>query len=330
MTDQLGRTIDYLRISVTDKCNLRCAYCMPRQGVAFVPHEEILSLEEIYRLVRIMAPLGITRVRFTGGEPLVRKNLVKLIGDVGRVPGIRDIAMTTNGVLLAPYLEEMAAAGLRHVNISLDTCDRDNFIRITGSDEYGRVVEAVDRALALGLTVRLNCVPCREFNEAEIERIAAIARDKPVDVRFIELMPIGCGREYHGIPSDEILRRLERVYGACAAVDGQDGGGPAQYYAFNGFAGKVGLISPLSHKFCGACRRIRLTAEGRLKLCLHYDAGIELKPLLRQGCGDEEIRARIAEAVWEKPTEHSFESAGGVMPGSGACVDNRKMVQIGG
>lgn len=325
MTDREGRTINYLRISVTDRCNLRCAYCMPRQGTPFVPHEDILTLEEIYRLVAVMAPLGITKLRFTGGEPLVRKNLVKLVRDVSRIDGIQDIAMTTNGVLLAGHLDELKAAGLKRLNISLDSCGRETFRRITGSDEYVRVIRAVERASELGFEVKLNCVACREFNEPELEKIAAFAQGRPVDVRFIELMPIGCGRDYHGIPSDEIRERLEKVYGSCTEADPCSQSGPAKYYSFQGFAGRIGFISPISHKFCECCNRVRLTAEGRLKLCLHYDTGIELKPLLRQGYPDDEIRARILEAVKDKPHAHSFGNAA-----QDIHIEQKKMVQIGG
>ena len=325
MLDQIGRTIDYLRISVTDRCNLRCSYCMPKQGIESVPHDSIFTFDEIYKIVRIMVALGITKVRFTGGEPLVRKNLVSLISDVSHILGIKDIAMTSNGVLLGENLDALKAAGLKRVNISLDTCDRDNFIRITGADEYVRVTKAIDYAVDLGLGVKINCVACQEFNENELEEIAAIAKDKPVDVRFIELMPIGCGRAYHGIPSDEILRRLEKEYGACTPVDVSSGNGPAQYYSFQGFVGKVGFISPMSHKFCRECSRIRLTSEGRLKLCLHYDTGIELKPLLRQGYSDDAIKMRILEAVKSKPESHSFEKTDREVH-----IEHRKMVQIGG
>lgn len=325
MLDQMGRTIDYLRISVTDRCNLRCSYCMPKQGIEPVPHDSILTFDEIYRIVRIMAALGITKVRFTGGEPLVRRNLVKLINDVSHIIGIEDIAMTSNGVLLAENLDALKAAGLKRVNISLDTCDRNNFIRITGTDAYEQVVEAIDYAVELGLKVKINCVACQEFNKNELEKIAAIARDKPIDVRFIELMPIGCGKAYHGILSDEILGRLEKEYGAYVPVDISSGNGPAQYYSFQGFVGKIGFISPMSHKFCGECSRVRLTSEGRLKLCLHYNTGVELKPLLRQGCSDDAMKMCILEAMKNKPKAHSFEKIG-----QEVHIEHKKMVEIGG
>jgi len=338
MRDSLGRTIDYLRISVTDKCNLRCKYCMPPQGILPVSHEEILTLEEIFRLVSIMEQLGIRKVRLTGGEPMVRKNLPWLVEQIHGLPGIKEIAMTTNGTLFAPQAEVYRRAGLTAANISLDTLDPGRFRNITGGGCGGNaagvesVMHAIDAALEQQLRVKINCVPCREMNGEDIEGMAALASDRPVDVRFIELMPIGCGKEYTGIPSKEILRRLEQHFGKAIAIPEEVNmeTGPAEYYRFPGFSGRIGFISPISHKFCGECNRIRLTCEGRLKLCLHYDKGLELKPLLRGGASDEEIRERILAAVREKPSEHHFreKAAGGYL--ADGAEDQRKMVQIGG
>ena len=338
MRDSLGRTIDYLRISVTDKCNLRCKYCMPPQGILPVAHEEILTLEEIFRLVSIMEQLGIRKVRLTGGEPMVRKNLPWLVEQIHGLPGIKEIAMTTNGTLFAPQAEVYRRAGLTAANISLDTLDPGRFCNITGGGCGGNaagvesVMHAIDAALEQQLRVKINCVPCREMNGEDIEGMAALASDRPVDVRFIELMPIGCGKEYTGIPSKEILRRLEQYFGKAIAISEEVNmeTGPAEYYRFPGFSGRIGFISPISHKFCGECNRIRLTCEGRLKLCLHYDKGLELKPLLRGGASDEEIRERILAAVREKPSEHHFreKAAGGYL--ADGAEDQRKMVQIGG
>ena len=301
MIDGIGRNIDYLRISVTDKCNLRCRYCMPEGGVCQIPHEELLNLEELFRVIQIMERIGIKKVRFTGGEPLVRKNLIKLIGDVRGLGGIEQISMTTNGVLFGQQAEALKRAGLTSVNISLDTLDRERFWQITGYDHFDRVMDAIKSAQKLDLRVKLNCVPCREFNEADILPLAALARDENLDVRFIELMPIGCGRAFQGIGSDEILQKLEEEYGAAVESHEKRGNGPAKYYDFRGFAGKIGFISPMSHSFCGGCNRIRLTAEGRLKLCLHYEHGIELKPLLRGGCSDDEILEQIRRAIIQNP-----------------------------
>lgn len=382
MRDGLGREIDYLRISVTDKCNLRCKYCMPPEGVKSVPHEEVLTLEEILRLVGIMEQLGIRKVRLTGGEPMVRKNLLWLVEQIHRLPGIEEIAMTTNGTMFAEQAEDYRKAGLTAVNISLDTLDPERFRKITGGYIAGKcvtaedmcgnsasqktmckgvklregqgvdsVVHAIDAAIAQNLQVKINCVPCLEMNGEDIESMAGLARDQKIDVRFIELMPIGCGREYTGLSSEEILARLERVYGAACKVErksgpaadtgeecsggipgavGRNTDGPAEYYHFPGFIGRIGFISPISHKFCKECNRIRLTCEGRLKLCLHYDRGLELKPLLRGGASDEEIKERILAALQEKPAEHHFRAQTADKAEANEDEEQRKMVQIGG
>ena len=338
MQDGLGREIDYLRISVTDKCNLRCRYCMPPHGITPLVHEEILTLEEIFRLVGIMEQLGIRKVRLTGGEPMVRKNLPWLVEQIHGLCGIREIAMTTNGTLFAPQAKVYREAGLTAVNISLDTLDPERFRCITGCDRADRaagvdsVLRAIDAALEQQLRVKINCVPCVEMNGDDIEGIAMLAEDRPVDVRFIELMPIGCGKNYTGISSEEILRRLEQHFGKAIAIPEKVNmaTGPAEYYQFPGFSGRIGFISPISHKFCRECNRVRLTCEGRLKLCLHYDRGLELKPLLRSGASDEEIGRQIINALKEKPSEHHFreKAAGEELPGG--VEEQRKMVQIGG
>ncbi|MCM1112622.1 MAG: GTP 3',8-cyclase MoaA [Muribaculum sp.] len=332
MRDDLGRVIDYLRISVTDKCNLRCRYCMPPGGVELIPHGELLSLEEIARVAGIMAGLGVCSVRFTGGEPLVRRNLVKLIEDVHGMEGIQEIALTTNGVLLEEQLPALLAAGVTAVNISLDTVDPRIFREITGVDACGKVLSAIERAAASGIRTKINCVPCREWNAGELTEVAGLARRLPVDVRFIELMPVGCGRQFHGIPTGEVLNVLRAEYGAESnSADGnRRGNGPAEYYEFEGFLGKIGFISPLSHKFCGDCNRVRLTAEGYLKLCLQYPAGVDLKALLRGGSSDEAIREAIERSVRAKPASHDFEHAAGTADGGAEMPDSRKMVQIGG
>lgn len=382
MRDGLGREIDYLRISVTDKCNLRCKYCMPPEGVTSVPHEEVLTLEEILRLVGIMVQLGIRKVRLTGGEPMVRKNLLWLVEQIHRLPGIEEIAMTTNGTMFAEQAEDYRKEGLTAVNISLDTLDPERFRKITGGYIAGKcvtaedmcgnsasqktmckgdklregqgvdsVVHAIDAAIAQNLQVKINCVPCLEMNGEDIESMAGLARDQKIDVRFIELMPIGCGREYTGLSSEEILARLERAYGAACKVErksgpaadtgeecsggipgavGRNTDGPAEYYHFPGFIGRIGFISPISHKFCKECNRIRLTCEGRLKLCLHYDRGLELKPLLRGGASDEEIKERILAALQEKPAEHHFRAQTADKAEVNEDEEQRKMVQIGG
>lgn len=326
MQDSFGRKIEYLRVSVTDKCNLRCRYCMPQEGITRLAHDDILRLEEWARIIRIMQELGITKVRFTGGEPLVRKNLIQLIKDVHALDGISQIAMTTNGILLGEQAADLREAGLTHVNISLDTLNPQTFEEITRVDALNQVLSSIEKALQAGLWVKINCVPCQEWNGEDLADIAALARQYPLDVRFIELMPVGCGSQYHGISSDRVLEKLEQQYGRAVPVQADnEKGGPARYYDFAGFQGKVGVISAMSHQFCGSCNRIRMTAEGRLKLCLHYQNGIELRPLLREGRTDDEIRAAIVEAVRQKPRAHDFAHTA-----EHTDADQRRMVQIGG
>ena len=322
MKDGLGRTIEYLRISVTDRCNLRCRYCMPQEGIQQLEHRECLTLEEIYRLVAILADMGIRKVRFTGGEPMVRKNLVKLVRDVAGLDGIQEVAMTTNGVLFADRLQDFADAGLDSVNISLDTLDPEGFRDITGTDALGKVLEAIRGSVQQGLKVKVNCVPSRELNARNYLQVATLARDYPVDVRFIELMPIGCGKEFTSVTGEETLKALEERFGFAVPEGTLQHCGPARYVRFPDFKGRIGFIDPMSHKFCPECNRIRLTVEGKLKLCLYYADNTDLKKLLREGASDERIRTAIEEALKGKPREHFF--------GENKDQDARKMVQIGG
>lgn len=328
MTDGNGRSIDYLRISLTDKCNLRCGYCMPAEGIRHLSHGDILSLEEIQRTVSIMTELGVRKVRLTGGEPLVRKGVTDLIKMLDT--GFLRIVMTTNGIRLKDMANDLKEAGLAEVNISLDTMKRDTFIKLSGSDELEGVIAGIRSASLAGLKVKLNCVPIRGMNDDETEALISFAEETGSDIRFIELMPIGCGVHFQGIPSDEIISKLEMKYGDHLEDTGGSGypdtgkevKGPARYYSFNGLNIRVGFISPLSHGFCENCNRIRLTAEGFLKLCLQYPYGIDLRALLRSGASDDEIKEEICRAIKKKPSSHSF--------GHASPEDVRKMIQIGG
>lgn len=322
MIDGLGRTIEYLRISVTDRCNLRCKYCMPQGGIEAIAHEECLTLEEIYHIVSILSKMGICKVRFTGGEPMVRKNLVKLIQDVSALPEIKEIAMTTNGILLADRLDDYVAAGVNSVNISLDTLDEAAFAQITGSNDHAKVMAAIKACIDKGIKLKINCVPGKEFNENSYLEVAKLAKDYPVDVRFIELMPIGCGKDFTRITGEETLQKLAEQYGTYTREEAGKQCGPAQYVRFKGFAGRIGFIDPMSHKFCASCNRIRLTVDGKLKLCLYYSEHLDLRKLLREGATDQQIEIAILEALQRKPKEHFF--------GENKDQDARKMVQIGG
>ncbi len=303
-------------MSVTDKCNLRCRYCMPEEGIRHLLHKDVLSFEELQRLTEIMIDLGIRKIRLTGGEPLVRKGVVSL---VSMLPC--EVCMTTNGCMLAEHAKALKEAGLRSVNVSLDTLDRNTFVRLTGRDELGLVLKGIDAAKAAGLPVKLNCVPIKGINEGEIEALCDFAARMQLDIRFIELMPIGCMHDLSGIPSDEIIERLGSAL-TGVAEEASSVKGPAQYYKMKESDVRIGFISPMSHRFCNACNRIRLTADGYLKTCLHYANGVDLRELLR-GCADDEtIKDAIRLAVQRKPVAHAFGTADG--------SDTRRMVQIGG
>ncbi len=321
MKDKFGREIDYLRISLTDRCNLRCGYCMPRCGVESIPHSEILTFEEIARIVRIMASLGVRKIRLTGGEPLIRKGIVQAAKMISSTDGIEETVITTNGVLLYDMADELRSAGIKRVNISLDTQNRERFMQLTGSDCLDDVLRGIDKAFDAGLGVKINCVPMIGINDGELADIALLAKDRPIDVRFIELMPIGCADRFRGIPTDEVLSCLKKSFGSYDTLKA-DSSSPAEYYRFDGFTGRVGTISAISRKFCQSCRRLRLTSDGYLKLCLQYPDGVDLKAPIRGGCTDNELRSIILAAVDNKPYAHSFSEEG--------VTDSRKMVQIGG
>ncbi len=328
MLDGLGRRISYLRVSVTDRCNLRCVYCMPEEGVEWVEHGDILRYEELLRLVRIFASLGVERVRLTGGEPLVRRDLSRLVAGVKAIPGIRWVGLTTNGVLLADQLPALLDAGLDGVNLSLDTLDRAQFASITRRDALDRVLEGLNAALSAAaagrLALKLNCVPTAE-NADQWVPLAELARDRgPVDVRFIERMPIGLGGRLPLQTQAEVLERLEAAFGPALPCAQDAGGGPGWYVSFSGFQGRVGFISAVTHQFCGSCNRVRLTAAGFLKTCLQYDAGADLRAPLRGGADDGTLRAAIEAAVRAKPAGHHFSS------GRSDGDEGRNMNQIGG
>ncbi|MBQ3967057.1 MAG: GTP 3',8-cyclase MoaA [Lachnospiraceae bacterium] len=320
MIDSYNRKIDYLRISLTDRCNLRCRYCMPQGGVKSVPHADILRLEEIEKIVRIMAGLGVKKVRLTGGEPLIRKNVSDLAASIASVPGIETLSMTTNGILLKDMAADLYASGVKSINISLDTLDEKTFEDLTGVPALKNVLAGIDAALLAGMDVKLNCVPIKGINDKELSGIVRFGMEKGITVRFIELMPLGCGAQFTGVPSDEIKEMLNAELGPLEAAGEDNSASPAVYYNIAG--AQVGFISPISHAFCENCNRIRLTAEGYLKLCLQYGCGIDLRALLRSGASGDEIALYIKEAVLAKPAAHTF--------GSNDKSDVRKMYQIGG
>lgn len=325
MLDKLNRKIDYLRISVIDRCNLRCVYCMPEEGIESIPHDEILTYDEILRICEIVSELGIRKIKITGGEPLVRKDIVNLIRDIKNIDKIEQVTLTTNGILLHEVLDDLYDAGIDAINISLDTLNKDNFKKITRRDGLEKVLMSIDKAYDLGIRVKINCLAIRDFNLKEIVEIASFAKDREIDVRFIELMPIGFGKKYTQIDNDEILSILESRFGTFEIVTEKRGNGPAKYYRNQNMKGCIGFISAISHEFCESCNRIRLTSSGFLKLCLHYNKGIDLKGPIRNGISDEDLKKLIHNTIWNKPISHKFGHANGEQD-----IELKNMVQIGG
>ena len=322
MFDSCSRNIRYLRLSVTDLCNLRCRYCMP-DGVEKLEREAVLTYEEFLRLAALFVQCGIDTVRITGGEPLVRKGVEQLVAGLKATPGIRKVTMTTNGVLLAQQLPALLNAGLDSVNISLDTLRPEVFRRITARDEFAAVQAGLRAALESPLPVKLNCVPQAGINEGELETIAALARDNDLQVRFIEMMPIGYGAAMPCISGPELQARFARRWPGLHPVEGiAFGDGPAVYYTAPGWKGSIGFITAVHGKFCVSCNRVRLTSLGFLRPCLASEAGCDLRALLRGGADDAQLLAAIRETIWAKPREHHFESR--------SVPATRGMYRIGG
>ena len=323
MRDRYGRVINYLRISVTDRCNLRCCYCMP-EGVQDVGMKNILTFEEIWEIVRTGVSLGITHIRITGGEPLVRKGCVDLIRGIREIPGVETITMTTNGVLLGNYGKQLKEAGVDGVNISLDTLDPEEFYKITGKRELQEVLAGIRAAKTAGLPVKLNAVNRKELDPIPLVRYA---QEENLPLRFIEMMPVGYGKKYVGRSNEELRETLEAVCGKAECMTNREelsrmGSGPAVYYQFSDLKVPVGFISAIHGKFCDTCNRVRLTAEGYLKLCLCYDEGEDLRRVLREG-EKENLRTIMEQTIFRKPAAHCFEHPD-------EMTETHEMVKIGG
>ncbi len=323
MLDRYGRVINYLRISVTDRCNLRCCYCMP-EGVQDVGMKNILTFEEIWEIVRTGVSLGITHIRITGGEPLVRKGCVDLIRGIREIPGVETITMTTNGVLLGNYGKQLKEAGVDGVNISLDTLDPEEFYKITGKRELQEVLAGIRAAKTAGLPVKLNAVNRKELDPIPLVRYA---QEENLPLRFIEMMPVGYGKKYVGRSNEELRETLEAVCGKTECMTNREelsrmGSGPAVYYQFSDLKVPVGFISAIHGKFCDTCNRVRLTAEGYLKLCLCYDKGEDLRRVLREG-EKENLRTIMEQTIFRKPAAHCFEHPA-------EMTETHEMVKIGG
>ncbi len=305
MKDNYERVIDYMRISITDRCNLRCQYCMP-EDMDFVPHNLIMRYEELLRLSRLFAKQGIRKIKVTGGEPLVRHGCQDFIRGLKAIDGIENVTLTTNGVMLGKYLPDLLDAGVDAINVSLDTLNRDKYRQITGRDEFDRVWSGIQETAKSGVKLKLNCVPIGGINDDEIPDFFELAKNSAIDVRFIEMMPIGHGKNFDALSVEDILALLKERYDNIYEIQEKKGNGPAIYFENAEFKGSIGLIGAVHKKFCSSCNRIRLTSEGFLKLCLYYSDGVDLRSMVRGGASDEEIEAVIAKAIADKPQEHHF------------------------
>jgi cyclic pyranopterin phosphate synthase len=326
LIDSFGRVHDNLRISVTDRCNIRCFYCMPETGVKFVQRSEILDFEEIERFVRIAAKLGIRKLRMTGGEPLLRRDLPVLIARLAAIPGIEDLALTTNGVLLAEMAEALYAAGLHRLNVHIDTLDRARFEQITRRDDLPKVLAGLEAAKRVGFRIKLNAVAVKNLVEPDIVPLARYARENDFEVRYIEFMPLDSQNLWDRskvLLTDQMIETLSREIAPLVPVPDPDPRAPALEYAFTDGGGTVGFIASVSRPFCGNCNRLRLTADGKLRYCLFAIDEDDVKGLLRNGATDEEIAALIRRNVADKWEGHEINSTKFVAP-------SRPMYSIGG
>lgn len=325
MRDQYGRPLTDLRVSLTDRCNLRCVYCMPEDGIAFRPSEDLLQDDELVMLVEIAAELGVQKIRLTGGEPTVRPRITDLVRRIARIPGITDLAMTTNGLLMEMLARPLAGAGLTRLNVSLDTLDPAKFSRITRGGQVERVLTGIRAAEGAGLLpVKINAVVVRGFNEDDVVPLAALTLDRRWEVRFIEVMPFGTVADVADagiVSSEETMAKIEAALGHLEPLD-LTGDSPARTYRLPGAAGALGFISPVSEPFCAKCGRIRLTADGRLRLCLLRDDEEDLLTPLRAGASRDEMKMRFRAAAYRRPFGHAL--AEKLYP------EKRVMIQIGG
>lgn len=320
MKDKFNRDIDYLRISLTEACNLRCIYCMPEEEVCF-KKDNGLTDEELKYLIDIFGDIGLKKIRFTGGEPLLRKSIVELVSKA-KEKKIGKIALTTNGVLLHKYLDELINAGLNEINISLDSLNEEVFNKITRGGNLSYVLDSIKRAVNKGIKVKINAVIVKGINDNEFLDLCKLSIDNKLDIRFIELMPIGEGVKYTGVSGKDLEEILKENFNVKDGKRDTDNG-PAFYYKIEGAEGRVGFISALSNHFCESCNRIRITSDGELKQCLHFKSGLNLKNILREDNTRQEIKERIKKTIYDKPKGHRFIE-------DKKTEDNRFMFQIGG
>lgn len=319
MKDSYGRNINYLRVSVTDRCNLRCIYCMPEQGIQSKNHEDILRFEDTLKIVKAAATLGINKIRYTGGEPLIMKDIEKLIFETSKIPGIKDIAITTNGILLSDMAEELKQAGLKRVNLSLDTLDKDKFKSVTRTGNLDKVIESIHKCLKIGLgPLKINTVLMKGVNDTEFDDFLNLSRELPVEIRFIELMPIGEGAKLYEKSKLSFID-LIKLHPELIPLETKRSS-TAQLYKLKGAKGKIGFISPVSCKFCSDCNKIRLTSSGTIKPCLHSKEELNLREYLEN---EVMLTAALKSAILNKPLEHHLQE-------ENSSRSVKMMYQIGG
>ena len=333
MKDKFGRDIDYMRISITSQCNLRCKFCMPQGQLCEKSSKYVLSKTEIVNIVSAATMQGISKFKITGGEPLMRKDILEIIYEMNRISGVSSITLTTNGVLLKHYTKALKAANVKGINISLSSLNSKTYQSITGRDYMHRTLDGIEASIKEGIKTKINMVPIYGVNHQEIIKIADLARKRPIDVRFIEMMPIGSGIDFEPYSNQEVLKQLETVYGQGIRDYSYKGNGPAIYYNFENFHGNIGFISPISQGFCNTCNRMRVTSEGILKPCLCYDSGMQLikdRAIALETAQDinleqERIGQCIMEAIDKKPYLNKFNESS-----DSHKAEARKMSEIGG
>jgi len=330
MLDKYSREINYLRVSITDRCNLRCIYCRPKEGVALHGHEDILRYEEMIRVISLAVKMGLIKVRLTGGEPLVRRGFVDFIADLNKIEGLKDISLTTNGILLEQFAQGIFDAGIRRINVSLDSLNPDKYGQITRGGRLEDVLRGIARAEEIGFSpIKINTVAIKGFNDDEALDFARLAQEQPFQVRFIELMPVGkttldYGEDY--MPGSQLIKIIRQRYALEPLKNKKNrSDGPAKIFKIKGGRGEIGFINPVSDHFCSTCNRMRLTSDGKLRACLLNDAEVDLKKALRENCSDAELEKLIWDAVLLKPRQHDI-----------VCTENslrkcsRNMSEIGG
>jgi cyclic pyranopterin phosphate synthase len=330
MLDRFNREINYLRVSITDRCNLRCSYCRPKEGISLKGHDDILRYEEIIRIVSIAVKMGLVKIRITGGEPLVRRGFIDFIARLKQIDGLHDISLTTNGILLEEFAQDIFNAGIGRINISLDSLNNDKYCRITNGGNLEAVLRGIARAEKVGFSpIKINTVAIRGFNDDEVLAFAGLTFNKPFQVRFIELMPLGQAKLDYGedyIPAAELIERIRESFKLeQKKYEKNKTDGPAKIYKINGGRGEIGFINPVSDHFCSACNRLRLTSDGKLRVCLLKETEIDLRKGLRENCSDTELEKLIGDAILLKPKQHDL-----------ICTENslrkcyRNMSEIGG